>query len=116
MFCVSGAQAAVSVQAARGIPTAGAAGCLGSTQMFFRSLSTFPLIVDSELLAAFRDLPIYPSLRVIGWQVRSSLLPGIGLLTVVGRGCRHELAPSLGVSGSASRLSQAPTPEDRVGD
>jgi hypothetical protein len=59
-------------------------------------LSTFPLIVDSELLAPFRDLPIYPSLRVVGWQVGGSLLPGIGLLTVVDRGCRHDLSPSLG--------------------
>jgi len=64
--------------------------------MFFLSLATLPLIVDSELLAPVRDLPIDPSLRVVGWQVRGSLLPGIGLLTVVDRGCRHDLAPSLG--------------------
>jgi hypothetical protein len=35
--------------------------------MFFLSLATLPLIVDSELLAPVRDLPIDPSLRVVGW-------------------------------------------------
>jgi hypothetical protein len=39
-------------------------------------LSFSPCRLPSELLAAFRDLPIHPALRVVGWQVRGSLLPG----------------------------------------